>query len=179
MYVRLPVHLLDDIFLSFMYTCRGYKRFFKRSTLEQSTYLKDDCLRINCTVGVVVSSVECPRLHPIRVPESDMGIHFGMLLENMEGSDIVFDVAGEKFHAHKLVLAARSPIFRSEFLDKLEEGNKEIVVTDVEPKVFKVTFHFILFANGSVLLVRHLCFRIMYELFAQSEHRSSCRMHVF
>ncbi|CAO2825089.1 unnamed protein product [Amaranthus hypochondriacus] len=121
----------------------GYKRFFKRSTLEQSTYLKDDCLRINCTVGVVVSSVECPRLHPIRVPESDMGIHFGMLLENMEGSDIVFDVAGEKFHAHKLVLAARSPIFRSEFLDKLEEENKEIVVTDVEPKVFKAMLHFI------------------------------------
>lgn len=103
-----------------------------------SSYLKDDCLRINCTVGVVVSSVECPRLHPIRVPESDMGMHFGMLLENTEGSDIVFVVAGEKFHAHKLVLAARSPIFRSEFLEKLEEGKEEIIVNDMEPKVFQV-----------------------------------------
>ncbi|XP_021715600.1 BTB/POZ and MATH domain-containing protein 4-like [Chenopodium quinoa] len=121
----------------------GYKRFFKRSVLETSTYLKDDCLKINCTVGVVVSSVECPRLHPIRVPESDMGVHFGMLLENVEGSDIIFDVAGEKFHAHKLVLAARSPVFRSEFLDKLEEGKEEITVTDVEPKVFKAMLHFI------------------------------------
>ncbi|KAL2945584.1 BTB/POZ and MATH domain-containing protein 4 [Bienertia sinuspersici] len=121
----------------------GYKRFFKRSMLEQSTYLKDDCLKINCTVGVVVSSVECPRLHPIRVPESDMGMHFGMLLENTEGTDIVFDVAGEKFYAHKLVLAARSPVFRSEFLEKLEEGKEEIMVTDVEPKVFKAMLHFI------------------------------------
>lgn len=121
----------------------GYKRFFKRSLLEQSTYLKDDCLKINCTVGVVVSSVDCPRLHPIRVPESDIGVHFGMLLENMEGSDIVFDVAGEKFHAHKLVLSARSPVFRSQFFEKLGEAKQEIIVDDVEPEVFKAMLHFI------------------------------------
>lgn len=61
-----------------------------------------------------------------------------MLLENMEGSDVVFDVAGEKFHAHKLVLAARSPVFRNDFFDKLEEETQEIVITDLDPKVFKV-----------------------------------------
>lgn len=95
-------------------------------------------MKINCTVGVVVSAVDCPRLHSIQVPESDMGAQFGMLLENMEGSDITFDVAGEKFHAHKLVLAARSPIFRSKFFEGLEETKEEVEVTDVEPKVFKV-----------------------------------------
>jgi speckle-type POZ protein len=36
---------------------------------------------------------------------------FGTLLENMEGSDVTFDVAGEKILGHKLVLAARSPDF--------------------------------------------------------------------
>lgn len=106
--------------------------------LETSDYLKDDCLKINCTVGVVVSAVDCPRLHTIQVPESDIGAHFGMLLENTEGSDIIFDVAGEKFHAHKLVLAARSPMLRAEFFDKLEEDKQETIVTDLEPKVFKV-----------------------------------------
>lgn len=121
----------------------GYKRFFKRSSLEQSTYLKDDCLKINCTVGVVVSAVDSPGLHPIRVPESDIGVHFGTLLANMEGSDIVFNVAGEKFQAHKLVLAARSLVFRSEFFEKVEEGKQEIVVEDVEPQVFKAMLHFI------------------------------------
>lgn len=106
--------------------------------LETSDYLKDDCLKINCTVGVVVSTVDCPRLHSIQVPESDIGAHFGMLLENMEGSDITFEVAGELFHAHKLVLAARSPMFRTKFFDGSEEDKAEIVMTDVEPKVFKV-----------------------------------------
>ena len=100
--------------------------------------MKDDCLKINCTVGVVVSATDCPRFHSIRVPESDIGAHFGVLLENMEASDITFDVAGQKFRAHKLVLAARSPLFRSEFFDGLEEDKQEIAVTDLEPKVFKV-----------------------------------------
>ncbi|ESR56737.1 hypothetical protein CICLE_v10020215mg [Citrus x clementina] len=115
----------------------GYKRFFRRAMLETSDFLKDDCLKINCTVGVVVSAIDCSRLHSIQVPESDIGDHFGMLLENEESSDITFNVAGEKFHAHKLVLAARSPVFETEFLDAMEEDNHEIVVTDMEPKVFK------------------------------------------
>ncbi|OVA00896.1 BTB/POZ-like [Macleaya cordata] len=121
----------------------GYKRFFRRAMLETSDFLKDDCLKINCTVGVVVSTIDCSRLHSIEVPESDIGTHFGMLLENQEGSDVVFDVAGEKFHAHKLVLAARSPVLRAEFFDGLEENKQEIVVKDLEPKVFKAILHFI------------------------------------
>ncbi|XVF30730.1 hypothetical protein REPUB_Repub16aG0083700 [Reevesia pubescens] len=121
----------------------GYKRFFRRAMLETSDFLKDDCLKINCTVGVVVSEIDCTRLHPMQVPESDIGAHFGMLLENEEGSDITFNVFGEKFHAHKLVLAARSPVFEAEFSDRMEEDNDEIVVTDMEPKVFKALLHFI------------------------------------
>ena len=123
-----------------MFICsfRGYKRFFRRSLLESSDFLKNDCLKINCTVGVVVSAIGCPQLHSIHVPESDIGSHFGALLENMEGSDVTFDVAGEKFPAHKLVLAARSPQFRSKFFEGLDAEKREITVTDLEPKVFKV-----------------------------------------
>ncbi|KAG1358710.1 BTB/POZ and MATH domain-containing protein 4 [Cocos nucifera] len=121
----------------------GYKRFFRRTALETSDYLKDDCLKINCTVGVVVSVMDSPRLHSIQVPESDIGMHFGMLLDKQEGSDVVFDVAGEKFHAHKLVLAARSPVFRAQFFDELDCEKSEIVVTDMEPKVFEAMLHFI------------------------------------
>ncbi|PKA61319.1 BTB/POZ and MATH domain-containing protein 4 [Apostasia shenzhenica] len=125
------------------FSFRGYKRFFRRAALETSDYLKDDCLKINCTVGVVVSVMDCPRLHSIKVPESDMGVHFGMLLEKQEGSDVIFNVAGERFHAHKLVMAARSPVFKSMFFDGLKEAQTEIVITDLEPKVFKAMLHFI------------------------------------
>ena len=109
--------------------------------LETSDYLKDDCLKINCTVGVVVSATNSSQLNSIQVPESDIGAHFGMLLDNMEGSDVIFNVAGEKFHAHKLVLSARSPFFRSKFFDDgVEEDEQEIVISDLEPVVFKVIF---------------------------------------
>ncbi|KAI7744751.1 hypothetical protein M8C21_016886, partial [Ambrosia artemisiifolia] len=92
--------LLNEMIVNHML---GYKRFYRRALLETSDYLKDDCLKVNCTVGVVVSATHCPR-HTIQVPESDIGSHFGMLLENMEGSDIIFNVAGEIFHAHKLAM---------------------------------------------------------------------------
>ncbi|XP_030463763.1 BTB/POZ and MATH domain-containing protein 4 isoform X2 [Syzygium oleosum] len=121
----------------------GYKRFFRRAMLETSEFLKDDCLKINCTVGVVVSEIDCPRLHSIQVPESDIGAHFGFLLENEEGSDATFNVSGEKFRAHKLVLAARSPVFEAEFLNAMEEDNDEVVISDMEPKVFQALLHFI------------------------------------
>ncbi|KAM7522768.1 hypothetical protein LguiA_012670 [Lonicera macranthoides] len=121
----------------------GYKRFFRRAMLETSDYLKDDCLKINCTVGVVVSAIDCSRLHSIQVPDSDIGKHFGMLLESMEGSDVIFNIGGEKFNAHKLVLAARSNVFRSEFFDKGDADAQEIIVKDMEPNVFKAMLHFI------------------------------------
>ncbi|KAJ1409119.1 TRAF-like [Sesbania bispinosa] len=73
-----------------------------------------------------------------KVPDSDIGSHFGMLLENEEGSDVTFSVGGERFHAHKLVLAARSTAFETEFFNGMEEDGSDIVVTDMEPKVFKV-----------------------------------------
>ncbi|KAL9266603.1 BTB/POZ and MATH domain-containing protein [Drosera capensis] len=134
----------------------GYKRFFRRSSLELSDYLKDECLIFQCTVGVVVSTMDCSRLQcPVHVPESDIGTHFGMLLDNMDSSDVVINVDGEKFHSHKLVLAARSPIFHSEFFEKMDEDNmgdeydemvedkEEIFLTDLNPKVFKAMLHFI------------------------------------
>lgn len=121
----------------------GYKRFFRRTSLETSVFLKDDCLKINCTVGVVVSGIDSSRLHSIHVPESDIGAHFGTLLENEEGSDITFNVSGEKLRAHKLVLAARSPVFENDFVNMMEEDNDEILITEMEPRVFKALLHFI------------------------------------
>ncbi|RXH76159.1 hypothetical protein DVH24_019047 [Malus domestica] len=156
----------------------GYKRFFRRTLLESSSFLKDDCLKINCTVGVVVSAIDSSRLHSIHVPGSDIGDHFGMLLENEEGSDVTFNVCGERFHAHKLVLAARSPLFEKEFFDGMEEENHDVVVTDTDPKVFKALLHFIYTDNliedeelqdASSLCMSSLSDRLAAKLLAASD----------
>ncbi|CAI0466450.1 unnamed protein product [Linum tenue] len=124
--------------------CRGYKRFFKRTQLETSDYLKDDKLVIRCCVGVVKSQTEGPRTYSIPVPPSDIGLQFGMLLESGKGSDVNFEVDGEIFSAHKLVLAARSPVFRAQLFGPMKDQNTtSLKVEDVELPVFKALLHFI------------------------------------
>ncbi|KAJ7977448.1 BTB/POZ and MATH domain-containing protein [Quillaja saponaria] len=122
----------------------GYKRFFKRTALETSDYLKDDCLSVNCSVGVVRSHTEGPKTYSIAIPPSSIGQQFGKLLESGKGSDVKFEVDGEIFAAHKLVLAARSPVFRAQLLGPMRDQNTQsIKVEDIEAPVFKALLHFI------------------------------------
>ncbi|TQE07214.1 hypothetical protein C1H46_007267 [Malus baccata] len=68
----------------------GYKKFFRRSLLETSEFLKDDCLVLNCTVGVVRTRLEQPKQFTITVPSSDMGRDLKDFLDSEAGCDIVF-----------------------------------------------------------------------------------------
>ncbi|KAA3478287.1 BTB/POZ and MATH domain-containing protein 3-like isoform X1 [Gossypium australe] len=122
----------------------GYKRFFRRTTLESSDYIKDDCLIMNCTVGVVRTRLEGPKLSSIPVPPSDMGQNIRALLESEVGCDIMFQVGDETFKAHKLILAARSPVFKAQFFGLVGNPNLDkIVVKDFEPSIFKAMLLFI------------------------------------
>lgn len=122
----------------------GYKRFFRRVSLETSDYLKDDCLSMHCTVGVVRTRVEGPKQYSIPVPPSDMGQNLKCLLDSEVGCDITFHVGEETFKAHKLILAARSPVFRAQFFGLIGDPNTDRVeLADIEPSIFKVMLQFI------------------------------------
>ncbi|XP_022959083.1 BTB/POZ and MATH domain-containing protein 2-like [Cucurbita moschata] len=122
----------------------GYKRYYKRTSLEASDFLKDDCLEIHCVVGVVKSHTEGPKIYSITTPPSNIGQHFGKILESGKLTDVNFDVDGETFSAHKLVLAARSPVFRAQLYGPLKDRNTECIkVEDMEAPVFKALLHFI------------------------------------
>ncbi|XP_050250591.1 BTB/POZ and MATH domain-containing protein 3 isoform X1 [Quercus robur] len=122
----------------------GYKRFYRRNLLEASDYLKDDCLVMYCKVGVVRNHLECPKLRTISVPPSDMGQGFKDLLDSEVGCDIVFQVGNEMFKAHKLILAARSPVFRAQFFGLVGNPNiDKVVVKDIDPFIFKAMLLFI------------------------------------
>ncbi|KAH6814322.1 BTB-POZ and MATH domain 4 [Perilla frutescens var. frutescens] len=129
----------------FTLKCRGsmwgYERYCKRNLLERTDYLRNDCLKFYCTIGVVDYAIDRSRLHSIQVPDSNIGSQIVMLLDIMEGCDIIFNVSGEKLHAHKLILATRSPKFQSELLEGVD--TEEVMVPDSEPKVFKALLHFI------------------------------------
>ncbi|CAN6565539.1 hypothetical protein FF1_041312 [Malus domestica] len=122
----------------------GYKKFFRRSILETSEFLKDDCLVLNCTVGVVRTRLEQPKQFTITVPSSDMGRDLKDFLDSEAGCDIVFQVGDEQFKAHKLILAARSRVFRAQFYGLVGDCNVDkVVVKDVEPFIFKAMLLFI------------------------------------
>ncbi|MQL86763.1 hypothetical protein Taro_019309 [Colocasia esculenta] len=122
----------------------GYKRFFRRTALETSDFLKDDCLSMHCTVGVVRTRIEAPRQLSIPVPPSDLGLCLNELLNAGIGSDIVFEVGDESFKAHKLILAARSPVFRAQFFGLIGDPNMDrVVVEDVESPIFKAMLQYI------------------------------------
>lgn len=103
---------------------------------------------MHCCVGVVKSRTEGPKIYSIPVSPSNIGLHFGQLLESGKGTDVNFEVDGETFSAHKLVLAARSPVFRAQLYGPMKDQNTEcITIEDVEAPVFKVFCKALTFCN--------------------------------
>ncbi|KAK4491283.1 hypothetical protein RD792_002019 [Penstemon davidsonii] len=110
----------------------GRPHFYKRTELEASQYIKDDCLTIQCTLGVVKKSFAQP------LPLSDLGKSYEQLLKSKEGSDISFEVEGETFYAHKPILSTRSPVFKAQFFGPLKEENTALIkIEEMQAPVFK------------------------------------------
>ncbi|KAI3884597.1 hypothetical protein MKX03_001448 [Papaver bracteatum] len=123
----------------------GYDKYMKRSELETSSYLKDDCLSIHCTIGIVQTRDEEGKRYVAPIPSSDMAQNFKSLLESGVGCDITLHVGKEIFRAHKSILAARSPVFRAQFFGLV--GNpadmETLAIEEVEPFAFKAMLLFL------------------------------------
>lgn len=79
----------------------------------------------------------------IPMPPSDIGKHLGKLLDSADGVDVSFSVDGETFHAHRALLAARSPVFRAELLGSMAEAAMpSITLHDIAPATFRAMLRF-------------------------------------
>lgn len=128
----------------------GFAKFLKWEDLEKAGYLKYDSLIIKCSITIInefrpvqVTSATPPP--PISVPPSDLCHHLAVLLDTALGSDVVFNVGGETMPAHQDVLAARSPVFCTEFFGVTMErtANRIIQIDDIEANVFSTLLYFI------------------------------------
>ncbi|KAI3898085.1 hypothetical protein MKW92_041879, partial [Papaver armeniacum] len=116
----------------------GFTDYMKRSECETSNYLKDDRLSIHGTVSIVQTHFEEEKCYAVPVPPSDMVQNLKGLLKSEIGSDVTFQVADEEFRAHKLILAARSPVFKAMFFGLVGNPDMEtIVVEELGPFTFK------------------------------------------
>uniref|UniRef100_A0A0E0M7V5 BTB domain-containing protein n=1 Tax=Oryza punctata TaxID=4537 RepID=A0A0E0M7V5_ORYPU len=129
----------------------GYDKFIKREEFEKSDNLRDDSFTIRCDIVVVrqIRAEETTEILPaetfVSVPPSDMNQQFGDLLETEKGADVVFEVGGETFAAHRCMLEARSPLFRAELYSLMKESDTAGVVRieDMEAQVFKLLLCFV------------------------------------
>ncbi|TVU42678.1 hypothetical protein EJB05_09098, partial [Eragrostis curvula] len=123
--------------------------FMRKDELEDSVFLRDDRLVIECRIHVLNGSRVVPEDSPPPAeagappPCSDLPDHLGRLLREGYGADVTFDVKGRSFAAHRILLAARSPVFKAELLGPMKEGNEDRVnVRGIRPEVFEALLHF-------------------------------------
>ena len=104
--------------------CHGYRKFVRRSVLEnpQNGYLVDDTIVIRYEIELVVTNGGA--LHRINKANPLMSIDVSsfptlgdevrkLLTDDADKTDCVFEVEGEKFPAHSLIMSARSSAFRA------------------------------------------------------------------
>lgn len=133
--------------------CHGYRKFVRRAHLEDPTkgFLANDTIVIRYTIELVVSSGGAlsrnhgvppkPALPLIPVPPSSLGRDLVKLLDQGSSTDVTFMVEGEQFHAHRMLLQARSPVFQALLSGPMREGKEgEVEIQDIRAPVFKVCF---------------------------------------
>ncbi|KAI3876101.1 hypothetical protein MKW92_040620 [Papaver armeniacum] len=75
----------------------SWYRYMKRSELETSNYLKDDCLNFHCTIRVVKTRVEEGKHYVIPVPPSDMSQNLKAMFFGLVGNPDMETVTIEEF----------------------------------------------------------------------------------
>ena len=115
-----------DIFCSKHQSC-GFTKFVARKDLEESSYLKDDCLKVRC--DLTVSKNFRAEAHHTVCPPSNMHQHFGWLLSDAVGADVTFEVAGEVFAARKVVCVLGGALWTHEGEDHEQYTDRCLALT--------------------------------------------------
>ncbi|CAM0871250.1 unnamed protein product [Alopecurus aequalis] len=124
---------------------------------REGRHVKDDRLTIHCTVGVfreegaaAAATRDCS-VSVVPPPSISQDLRI-LLLDGLESSDdvlfgtgVTFIVEGTEIHAHKLVLAMRSPVFAAELLGGMKESAtcSRVNIDDMSVSTFKAMLYFI------------------------------------
>ncbi|CAN6324076.1 unnamed protein product [Urochloa humidicola] len=121
------------------------------NAFQEARYVRDDTFTVTCTVDVLEDSAP-PETTTSRYvsapppPSVSADLH-GLLLEGTRWPpDVTFVVVegDDEIRAHKLVLAARSPVFRAEFYGSMKERVKRTVrIHDMSASTFRAMLRFI------------------------------------
>lgn len=112
----------------------GVILYANRDEVEKQCVVDDHFTAI-CTVTILM---DWP---PLDLPPV---YNLGNIIFNMPDlSDVYFQVEGQTFNAHRLVLAACSPVFRAELFGEMIEGRAScIAVEDMSPSTFRSMLYY-------------------------------------
>lgn len=133
--------------------CHGYRKFVKKSLLEDPGrgLLVNDTIVIRYQIELVVSTggalsrqvVPAKTPKAVVVPPPNLGTNLLQLFEDRVSPDVVFNVDDLKMEAHKIILSARSPVFKALLTGPMKEGKQDVVtIKDVRAPVFKTLLYF-------------------------------------
>ena len=112
--------------------------------------IKDDNLHVQCKIAFEVKETTTTgfsvvgKKHSFSHFTGSLADNFGKLLNSMTSTDVVIEVRGHSFEAHKFILTTRSSKFLA-LLQNLPSEKKAspLKIHDIEPKVFSEVLRFI------------------------------------
>lgn len=121
----------------------GFRKFVKLDFLLNKDHglLADDNLTLLCEGTFAEDRVNLSgpsgELKP-ELPESKICEDFGALFETQKFSDVTLSVGGKDLLVHKLILAARSPVFAAMFKHEMAESKQNrVTIQDVDYDVLR------------------------------------------
>ncbi|VAH59716.1 hypothetical protein VPH35_044016 [Triticum aestivum] len=121
-----------------------FPRFIRRDELDSSTYVEDNCFNIRCDVSIAKGIRRQPTIPLGMAPPCGLAHQFGRILETGQGADVIFEVSGEMFAAHRRLLVARSSVFMAQLFGPMKENDATCIrINGMEPRVFRMMLYFI------------------------------------
>ena len=136
---------------------RGKDNLIGRSQIleKNKNFLVNDSLTFECEIAatrvVHVTRNPTANKNPLESTQANLAQELSVFAGDVRFSDIIFYVRGREFPAHKVVLAARSPIFLAMFEERSEGKNEptktphppRFEMKDIEPDVFQQALKYI------------------------------------
>ncbi|XP_065203303.1 protein roadkill-like [Planococcus citri] len=120
------------------------ERFIKCSDLTNEL-LPEGELRIYFKIAYIIDTITLSNHFPLELVDGSNPVHdFEKLFNDDDSSDVIIDVNGKKYPAHKIILAARSPVFKAMFKHDMKESRQNCVeIKDTDEKIFQEILRYI------------------------------------
>ena len=119
----------------------------KGDLIKSNNQQSDGSLTFYCKILTHVKQNSDPSADPSSLAidcSSGLSSHLDGLFNNMQFSDVNFNIGGREFLAHKNILAARSQYFAAMFQHPMkEQSTNQVKIEDIEPGVFDQLLRFI------------------------------------